>query len=422
MTNDAEHQPEWTRLNEAEQAANAAIIKALKSDRGKRELPSIRQILKQARRATASAAKPATKIARLRYYAKRLDYIIQITSAEFEKRLAEGAIDEPESFQQYLEEARRGIVSLNLQIEKASLPVEEPRPRQAGAKEGESSFGTSRPAIVNPAPMSGREPLVSIAQVAAYLGISKRTFSTLRKDHPNLPVHMVGERGKRFLLSEVDTWLAGFQAPTNMHGAGRSPVSEAFLVPTLAKALVEAAHLDEEGATRLIAWIKAGCKPLPVEEKISWRTGRKTLCTFIVCAQHASLLPLKIGPKKSGKTGPYYEKAIIGGFLDQDETIRLGIDRAIGDVDSALAAFREIMSEYSQTSKQLRGTCDTLVAQLRLFTESEECEEFQPYAQRLKEAGFKGKKTVSILSELGEDMLKLFGKLALLGPTTEAAT
>ncbi len=184
------------------------------------------------------------------------------------------------------------------------------------------------------------------------------------------------------------------------------------LSEALVQILLEARHIDQTGAQRLSSWIRGGCRHLPEKDRTSWLTGRKTLCTFMVAAQQASLLSLEIGTKKSGKTGPFYEKAVLGGFLDQGEIIKGGIDRNLGEAEAALTAFREIMAEYQQSLSGHGKANDKLPAQLRTYLEAHRRSDFAPYLARLAEMGFNGKKTVSILSALSLDTLLLFGKLA----------
>ncbi len=184
------------------------------------------------------------------------------------------------------------------------------------------------------------------------------------------------------------------------------------LSEALVQILLEAKHIDQTGAQHLSSWIRGGCRHLPEKDRTSWLTGRKTLCTFMVAAQQASLLSLEIGTKKSGKTGPFYEKAVLGGFLDQGEIIKGGIDRNLAEAEAALTAFREIMAEYQQSLSGHGKAHDELLAQLQIYLEVRRSSDFTPYAARLAEMGFNGKKTVSILSALSLDTLLLFGKLA----------
>lgn len=190
-----------------------------------------------------------------------------------------------------------------------------------------------------------------------------------------------------------------------------APDSQALL-EALVQVLLEAKHIDRIGAQHLSSWISGGCRQVPEKDRTSWLTGRKTLCTFVVAAQQASLLSLEIGTKKSGKTGPFYEKAVRGGFLDQGEIIKGGIDRNLVEAEAALIAFREIMAEYQQSLPGHEKAHDKLLAQIRTYLEVRRSSDFDPYGARLAEMGFYGKKTVSILSALSLDTLLLFGKLA----------
>jgi hypothetical protein len=406
---------EWSNLTKAEKAAEfKKIHDAFEASGRKRDLPSISQVLKQAKRAAATAHQSETKIRRLQFYIHRLEVIIEKTSIEFEKRLKEGAIDDPNVFYNYLDEARLAARTLTLKVEELSIPTETPPPGNASVPDPSPVSRSTRSHSTDD---SGSEVIaegfIDKKQAAAHLKISARSLSNYLH-FPDFPAYRTDRRLK-FKKSELDAWRAQHRNGITMDTRQAKPIlsmQKARTVPEhLARLLVDARHIDEASGPHLVEWMVSGGKARPEGEYINWLTGRKTLCTFIVCAYHASLLPFKTGTKKSGKSGPLYEKAIISAFLNDGARIRPGIDRTIAGPEGSIVRFADIMNKYNQSSEDEPQEEGTLFANIDDYFFHRSASNFEPYYKQLKEEFMVGDRKTFIFTEIEESVLKLFSKL-----------
>lgn len=210
MNDEAEPGPKnYEDLSEDEKlAAFDAIKKALAKSASSRELPSIKQIVRLAKRAVSSAVNLDTKFRRLSYAINRIEYLKLITRAEFDKRLTAKAIDDPEVFYEYLDEADHAIIQLSLQVEKLGISAAENKaspPTARSKPEGKSSGITGSVPKAEAAPIA--DGYLDKKEAAAFLRISLRTLGYRMKE-PGFPIHRHNGRRPLFKKSELETWAS----------------------------------------------------------------------------------------------------------------------------------------------------------------------------------------------------------------------
>jgi hypothetical protein len=179
-----------------------------------------------------------------------------------------------------------------------------------------------------------------------------------------------------------------------------------------ASILVQRGHFDEANSKRFLAWAEGGCKELSPGDRINWLTGRRTLITYIVCAQHATLISLPLVPNKTGFIGPRYEKVIISGFLDYGEIIKPGIDRTITRIEEAMRVFKEVMTSFALDSIQEPRFVDTIFGSIDDYFTHYRKPDFKPYLEQLNNSIMVKSKRESVFSEMVESMLAHFWELA----------
>jgi len=208
-TDDREVPKDRLELTEEEKVAAFEKIKAaLAKSSATRELPSIKQIVKLAKRAVSSAVNLDTKSRRIVYAIRRIEYIKETTRAEFDRRREAEAIDDPEVYYKYLEEADRAIGALSLQIEKLGISATESKTTPSTTMVKPTGKTKAIPAVV---PKAVADPIndgfIDKNLAAAYLGISLRALGYRMKE-PTFPIHRHNGRRPLFKKSELDAWVA----------------------------------------------------------------------------------------------------------------------------------------------------------------------------------------------------------------------
>jgi hypothetical protein len=394
--------PERQELTK-EQARDAMekIRLALRQGAGK-PLPSIPSLVKKARHAAKNAASPKVKIGYLAHAIKRLEFHRDKVLALYASNVSTSTdIDDLEYLSTYIAEANEAIRGLALVIERMQLDLEAHEDTEATALAQTSSKGKGLPSrpTTNTRPSSSAvaketvdpvpEGFIDKQQAAAHLGFSLRTLGNKMKE-PDFPIHRHNGRRPLFKRSELDAYAEQHRSGITPGSSSTTPSTAPFIDKTtviayMASLLAKAGHLDVTGAARLSAWAASGCNTLPPGERIDWLRGRKTLCAFIVCAQHASLLSIEIATKKSGKIGPLYEKAITAAFLDKGNTIKPGIDRTIIGPEQATARFIEIMAEFTSDRLHDPDYEDTFFGSVEEYFTYRDKPAFIPFRNRLEE-------------------------------------
>jgi hypothetical protein len=208
MSEDTEPNPKNSleQTDDEKRATFDSIKAALARKAAKRELPSIKQIVKIAKRSVSSTIDLDTKSRRLAYAIRRIEFIKQFTRVEFDKRLKAGDIDDPEVFYDYIEEANLAISSLSLQIEKlgiAALATQASPQTELIKHPMKSKASPSTPTKVVANPVA--DVFIDKKQAASYLGISLRTLGYRMKE-PGFPVHHHNGRRPLFKKNELDAW------------------------------------------------------------------------------------------------------------------------------------------------------------------------------------------------------------------------
>ena len=415
----------------------AAAVMAIQEKLGKKEcFPDFQRIIKEVEHKVDQAKTFEDKKSYIKVAIDDFDYIVESSTAMYQFLRDWRCIDNPAPFVAYLEAAdrtkkylMRTLAHLDLEVMEAIVVPPSPAP----------VIGTA--SAVLPSKVTRTD--MTTAEVAAYIHKAEGTVRHYVMDN-RIPFHRTHDGAfPYFLKDEIDAWRAAGLCPSHRNKkpkamttpvlppiARTEPLEEAGtelvapgtlhaeatvnkrpIIEQLASLLAQAGHIDEPGEKRLANWIESGCNELPDTEFIDWRSGRKTLCSFIVCAYHASLLPLKIGTKKSGKPGPLYEKAIISAFLDDGKKIKTGIARTIAGPDEAIERFRSIMNASTQDAEGDAREEDTLFDNISDYYAMRKSSSFVPYREQIDTAfGLGGKKT-KIFTEIEEGILKLFLKL-----------
>jgi hypothetical protein len=208
-------------------------------------------------------------------------------------------------------------------------------------------------------------------------------------------------------LSDGELPVAPIGKPGNSYSFDKQAVlaRSAFM-------LVQRGHFDEANSKRFIAWVAGGCKRLTPSDRINWLTGRRTLITYIVCAQEATLISLKPSKKKTGLMGLPYETVIRTGFLDSGKTIKDGIDRTITGIVEAMRVFKEVMTSFTLDSIQEPRFVDTIFGSIDDYFSHCKRSDFKQYLDQLNNGIIVGPKRESVFSEMVESMLTHYWELA----------
>jgi len=417
--------PERKELTEEQACAAMDKIRlALRQGMG-RQLPSVPSLVKKAKHAAKNAASPRIKIGYLSHAIKRLEFHRDKVQALYTSNVATSTdIDDLEYLSAYMAEANEAIRGLALLIERIQLELEARADSKAIAVSHAAPKGKGSPSrhTTKAKPSSSEaidapvsDDYITKEEAKDYLRISLRTLGNKMKE-PGFPIHWHNGRRPSFKRSELDAYsdrpkdaitAGNSSAPTST-----SPLSDkTTVIAHVASLLAKAGHLDATGAARLSAWATSGCSTLPLEERIDWRTGRKTLCAFIVLAQHSSLISLRIGTKKKGTIGPLYEKSITTAFLDSGEIIKPGIDRTLSGSEKALAIFESVMTQFAQDRMSDPRYVDSLFGSVDDFFTNRSQQSFSPYLGSLEAEFEVGDKKSKVFSEIGIGMLMLFWDL-----------
>ena len=176
--------------------------------------------------------------------------------------------------------------------------------------------------------------------------------------------------------------------------------------------LVQGGHFDEANSKCFLAWAEGGCKEFSPSERINWLTGRRTLITYIICAQEATLISLNPLKKKNGLIGLPYETVISTSFLDSDKTIKDGIDRTIKGIVEAMNFFKGVMASYAFNQVKDPRFVDTIFGSFDDYFTHYRQPAFKPYLEQLNDGIIVGSKRESVFSEMVETMLAHFWDLA----------
>jgi hypothetical protein len=361
--------------NEAEQLPEPSPV----NERNSMALPEIQLIIDKLAQELATESRTEFRARLLDLAIDELQIIEENGRRTYQRLLITGELSDPQEYWDYTDILT--AESARLKIMRQRLRLDEDR-----ANSTLVSGPISSPSVppTNPTP-TAPTPTPVAPSIAPENG---NTSSTPQNSDGESPVAPIGKPGNSYSFDK-----------------------QAVLVRS-ASMLVQEGHFDEANKKRFLTWVEGGCKePLP-SDRINWLTGKRTLITYIVCAQHATLISLPVVTKKTGSIGPRYEKVIISGFLDYGNTIKPGIDRTITGIEEAMRVFKEVMTSFASNSINDIRFVDTIFGSIDDYFTQRKQAIFKPYLDQLNNAIMIDSKRKSVFSEMVEEMLMHYWALA----------
>jgi hypothetical protein len=342
-------------------------------------LPEIKPIIDKLEQEFATEARTEYRVRLLDLALAELERNEEKGRRTYQRLLNTEELNDPEEYWAYTDILEDELARLRIMRERLRLDDDRAKSLQASGHLSSPSVSPTNPTPAAPTP----------APVAPSIAPkNENTSSTPQNSDGESPVAPIGK-------------------PDNSYSFDKQAVlaRSAFM-------LVQEGHFDEANKKRFLAWVEGGCKePLP-SDRINWLTGKRTLITYIVCAQHATLISLPVVTKKTGLIGPRYEKVIISGFLDSGQTIKPGIDRTITGIEEAMRVFKEVMSSYASNLINDMRFVDTIFGSLDDYFTHRKQEVFKPYLDQLNNGIMIDSKRKSVFSEMVEKMLMHYWSLA----------
>jgi predicted DNA-binding transcriptional regulator AlpA len=401
--------------------------------------PDVEPILAKAERDVGKVKTFDAKRRGLEFAIRDLEYVLGASDAMYHFLAANGGIDDPEPFHAYFKAGELSLTYLYQCLDYLSHEESTPPPSDADVSRSATSAGANPPV----------KPVMRTVEVADYIG---RAATTVRHYvmEDKIPYHRTSENSfPQFLKTEIDEWITKGLCPSRKGKKSRAkakttvpepltthseeprrkeaelphsmpiistPLDRHAVIIKMAALLERTGHIEEPSTERLVSWIESGCSLLPVQERIDWLKGRKTLFTFIVCAYHAALLSLDPKSKRVGPDRPKYETIIMGSFLEKGEPIKEGINRSLVKVEAAMLRFREVMSAYSASRYEDSRATGNFFDNIDDYLPNRNLTAFEEWRLKI-ECDFEvGKERTTIVRELEIGILSLFWDLTKAFP------